>query len=497
MHATIPLGRSDDCGRGAPTPQGMTDEGVRPTKHGFFSALRMPSCLCLLAFLLSERLVCAAAPASPAALPVRPDLVVAADGSGDFRTVQAAVESIPADNHERAFVFIRNGTYHEKVRIDARFVTLHGESRAGVRIEFPQGRDEFQKQPDRLGFAVLTINGDDCVVENLTVENTHGVLGVHAFAIYGVADRTVILDCNVFSQGNDTLSLWRARRENPRTVADPIGLPEGGRYYHARLNVRGSVDFICPRGWCYLTDSTITQVNPAATAAIWHDGSRNRDMKFVLRGCRFDGPPDWYLSRHHADAQFYLLDCTFSAAMRDRAPYRVIYPLDGSAPTEASRKRNAELDTINLWGERAYFSNCHRTGGDYAWHRDNLASAPGAPTPAQITAAWTFAGTWNPENTNGPAIKSLTWDGGVARVVFTEIVTVKGHPRLLLRAGAADYISGSGSDTLVFAAHLRERPEAWQLDANDGAIIATEAAARLRFANLALPSSTANITPPP
>ncbi|MBM3853513.1 MAG: hypothetical protein FJ399_10200 [Verrucomicrobia bacterium] len=44
---------------------------------------------------------------------------------------------------------------------------------------------------------------------DLTVENTHGVIGTHAFAIYGRGDRTVIQDCDVLSQGNDTLSLWR------------------------------------------------------------------------------------------------------------------------------------------------------------------------------------------------------------------------------------------------------------------------------------------------
>jgi pectinesterase len=411
------------------------------------------------------------AAASPAPLPVRPDLVVAANGSAAFRTIQAALDSIPADNRERVIVFIKDGTYHEKVRIDPRCVTLRGESRASTRIEFPQGREEWQKQPDQLGFAVLNINGDDCVVEDLTVENTHGVPGVHAFAIYGRADRTVITDCDVFSQGNDTLSLWQG---------------DTGRYYHARLNVRGSVDFVCPRGWCYMTDSTITQVNPGATAAIWHDGSKNRDMKFVLRGCKFDGPPDWYLARHHADAQFYLLDCTFSAAMRDRAPYRVIYPLAGADPTDASRKRNQELDKVNLWGERAYYFNCHRTGGDYAWHHDNLASAPGAPIPGQVTAAWTFAGTWDPERTAGPGMRSVTRHDGLIEVVFDENVTVKGRPRLaLFDGGRADYASGSGSNTLVFNATAGGTVT--RLDLHDGAILATEAGATLRSVDPTLP----------
>jgi pectinesterase len=424
-----------------------------------------------LSLLASLLLVPLAALAAPAPLPIKPDLTVAADGSGNFTTVQAAVAAIPAGNRERMVIFIKNGTYREKVRIEARCVTLRGESREGTRIEFPQGREEFNAQPDKLGFAVVNVHADDCVIENLTVENTHGVIGKHAFAVYGNADRTVITDCNLYSQGNDTLSLWKG---------------DTGRYYHARLKVRGSVDFVCPRGWCYLVDSELYEVNPGAHAAIWHDGSKDRDQKFVLRNVRFDGVANWRFARHHVDAQFYLIDCTFSAAMRDLAPARVIYPLDNATATDADRKRNRDLDAQNRWGERFYYFNCRRTGGDYAWHADNLATAPGAPTPDQITAKWTFAGTWDPENAAGPAIQSVTASAGSIRVVFAENVTVKGRPALTLQAGgSAVYASGSGSNTLVFATTATS-PVPIAIELNGGAIVATEAAATLRRANLSL-----------
>lgn len=406
-------------------------------------------------------------------VPLRPDLTVAADGSADFTTIQAALDSIPAGNRERRIIFIRDGVYHEKIRIDPAFVTLRGQSRTGTRIEFAQGAEEFRRQPDELGIAVVNINGDDCVMQNLTVQNTHGVIGVHAFAIHGTGDRTVITDCDVLSQGNDTLSLWKR---------------DGGRYYHARLNVRGSVDFICPRGWCYMTDSNIYEVNPRAGAAIWHDGSMSPGMKFVLRNCRFDGVNGWRLARHHHDAQFYLLDCTFSQAMADVAPHRVIYPLNGQAATEADLKRNRDLDATNRWGERAYYFNCHRAGGDYAWFKDNLASAPGAPGPEQVTAAWTFGGTWNPESTAEPVIQKVERKDDLIEVTFSESVTVKGKPQLVLQSGAvAGYLSGSGGGTLVFAAPGGSRGRVAQLDLHGGAIIATEAAATLRSADVSLP----------
>jgi len=404
------------------------------------------------------------------ALP-KPDLVVAADGSGDFKTVQAAVESIPKTNTERMVVFIKDGTYKEKIRVDASFVTLHGQSRNGTRIEFPQLNDDFTNTPDAIGRAVINLNqANDFVLENLTAENTAGIIGPHAFTILGSGDRAVVVDCDVLSHGADTVSFWRGDR---------------GRCYQANCRLQGSVDFVCPRGWCYVTNCSFYEMKN--TAAVWHDGSKDKDMKFVLRNCQFDGAEGWNLARHHHDAQFYFLDCTFSKTMIDRPPFRVIYPLDGGTPGASDIARNKELDKSNVWGERSYFYNCHREGGDYAWLTNNLSAAPGAPSPTQINAAWTFAGKWDPERIAGPAIRDAQASGDQINVMFSESVTVKGKPRLVLDNGRmANYASGSGSGTLVFTITKGEPGVVASVDLNGGAIIATEAGATLRLAHLAL-----------
>lgn len=420
-----------------------------------------------------------------APLPMRPDLVVAQDGSGDFNSVQAAVQSISKDNHERKIVLIKNGVYHEKVRIDAACVTLRGESRTGARIEFPWANNQGR---DAIGNAVVNINGDDCVLENLTIQNTDNVLGRHAFAVYGRGDRTVIQDADVLSQGNDTLSLWRTSNGQFSEDAERHTSPNG-RYYHARLKVCGSVDFICPRGWCYMADSEVTEVNPKTEAAMWHDGSRDPDMKFVMVRCRFEGPENFRLARHHHDAMFFFLDCSFSHAMRDAAPYRVIYPINGTEATDADRKKNRELDATNRWGERAYFFNSHREGGDYAWLKDNLASAPGAPKREQITAKWTFAGAWDPERTDGPKIVSVEPNGsGKIEVTFSEPVTVKGRPRLTFANGiSGEFADGSGTKALQFTIEAGRNNAKPKLDLNGGAIIACEAGAAVRVADAQMP----------
>ena len=405
---------------------------------------------------------------------IRPDLTVATDGSGDFKTIQEAIDAVPKTNDQKMIIFIKDGLYHEKVRIDSGFITLCGQSRGGTRIEFPQGTDEFTNHPDDIGRAVVNINGSNCVLQNLTIRNTHGVIGPHAFAIYGRGDQTVIVDCDVLSQGADTIALW--------------GEQSGS--FLARLNICGSVDFVCPRGWCYMTDCKLQQVNPKADATVWHDGSRNADMKFVLRNCQFEGASDvasWILARHHHDAQFYFLDCGFSKTLSNRPPLRVVYPLNHGAPSEADTKRNHDLDAGNIWGERAYFYNCHRDGGDYSWFEDNLSSATNAPAPKQITAAWTFAGKWDPERRDRPVIRKMSWQDFHIEVAFNENVTVKGQPRLILQSGGSTkYIGGSGSSTLIFEKPTTEKDIIASIDLNGGSIVASEADVSLRNADVTI-----------
>jgi pectinesterase len=407
----------------------------------------------------------------------QPDIVVAADGTGDFKTIQSAVESIPSTNRDRVVVFIKDGTYREKIRVDASFLTLRGQSRKGTRIEFPQLKDNFTEHPDDLGPAVINLNhADDFVLENLTAENTAGVIGPHSFTIYGTGDRAVIVDCDVLSHGADT-----------------VALGNGGRYYHARCNFSGSVDFICPRGWCYITDCNFYEYKKSA--ATWHNGSKDQNMKFVMRNCRFDGTNGFNLGRHHVDAQFYFLDCKFSAAMTNKPIRRVIYPLKGGPISEADIQHNADLDKQNIWAERSYFYDCHRDGGDFDWFGNNLSSAPGSPKPEQITAAWTFAGKWNPENQSGPVIQQLSVTGTKIALNFSEPVSGKGKPRVRMHgSGVANYVSGSGTDTLSFELASDSDHEVRDVDLNGGAIVACEASARLRSANLSLSAASRKFT---
>src|SRR3990172_46223 len=254
------------------------------------------------------------------------DLIVDKNGTGDHTTITAAINSLPMFAYRRTVIFIKNGVYVEKIRIMQHYVTLHGESRDSTIIRYSQLREDWNKNEDSIGPAVVNIYADDTVLDNLTIENSQPEIGPHAFAVYStIATRVVIINCNVISNGADTVSLWNYKH---------------GMYYHANCYFQGAVDFVCPRGWCFIRDCQFYEMKE--TAALWHAGHYLPDQKFVLRNCAFDGVKGFQLGRHHYEAQFYLLDCRFSANMADRPIYKVL--------SHDSTKNNPYFN-----GERKYF----------------------------------------------------------------------------------------------------------------------------------------------
>lgn len=310
--------------------------------------------------------------AAPKARPAGVDLVVAKDGSADFPTIQAALDALPASATRTRVVLVRNGVYREKVFVTKSRLAIVGEDREKTRIELGVLRRDWRKvHADDQGAAVVNVGDDvtDLLLGNLTIRNDHGASTGdrdHQFAIRGGGNvtRVVLLHADVLSEGGDTLSLWNAFT---------------GLTYQSDCAFEGYVDFVCPRGSSWVSSSRFLAHN--MTAAIWHDGSKDRDHRFVVRSSRFDGDSGFPLGRNNRDGQFYLLDCTFSDAMADQPIYQP------SAPETYA------------WEARAFFHRCRGDGGDRSWWADNLKSADFSPAPEEITPAWTFCGQWDPEET--------------------------------------------------------------------------------------------------
>lgn len=349
-------------------------------------------------------------------------IVVAADGSGNFTTVSAAIESLPMYCYARTEIFVKNGTYKEKIRINRDYITLVGESRENTRIEYAQLRQDWIDHEDDIGPAVVNIFADDVVIKNMTIENTQPQVGPHAFAIYGTGTRTILENCTVVSKGGDTVSLWNYK---------------AGMYYHNHCFFQGAVDFVCPRGWCYISNSEFYELKN--TAAVWHAAPTNPNQKFVLKGCCFSGADSFYLARHHYDAQFYFLHCTFPALMRNK-------PIE-----HVQDAKNPKNDRPYLFGDRYYFFECNRNVGNYNWFSNNVSHWPGGLSPEDITPQWTFDGKWNPLDSSELKIVRYELAENEVFLWFDEPVMPLENLVMETQTGKIlNYVNGTGRERLEF-----------------------------------------------
>ncbi|MGG4143167.1 pectinesterase family protein [Paenibacillus algorifonticola] len=179
-------------------------------------------------------------------------VVVAADGSGDFTSIQAAVDTVPATNKERVIIYIRNGFYYEKLHIEKPMISLIGESANETIISFD---DHATKAfPDGelyhtfYSYTVF-VGADDFIGENMTFINTAGPgekVG-QALALYTDGDRACFRNCRLIGH-QDTLFTGPL----PEVPIDRsfFGGPREGaprrqsRQYYENCYIEGDVDFI-------------------------------------------------------------------------------------------------------------------------------------------------------------------------------------------------------------------------------------------------------------
>jgi len=158
------------------------------------------------------------------------NLVVAADGSGQFTNVQAAIMSVPSGSRTNPVVIhIKPGTYKELIYVqrEKRFFSLVGENPATTVITYDlyDNLTNFDGKPlGTFHTPSTTIDADDFRAENITFENSAGAVG-QALAIRVDGDRALFRNCR-FLGWQDTILLNR------------------GRQYFENCYIAGHVDFI-------------------------------------------------------------------------------------------------------------------------------------------------------------------------------------------------------------------------------------------------------------
>ncbi|MCF7803303.1 MAG: pectin esterase [Candidatus Marinimicrobia bacterium] len=213
------------------------------------------------------------------------DFVVAKDGSGDFTTVQGAIDAVPDFRKNETTIYIKTGVYKEKLVLPKTKpnVTFIGEDVAKTILtygDYASKKNIFGEEMGTTGSSSFFVYGDNFTAKNITFQNSAGPVG-QAVAIRVDGDKAVFINCR-FLGFQDTL--YTHGHES--------------RQYYKDCYIEGTVDFIFGASTAVFDDSEIyCKDHGYVTAAATDKGT---EFGYVFRNCRItgDAPDDsFYLGR--------------------------------------------------------------------------------------------------------------------------------------------------------------------------------------------------------
>lgn len=127
-------------------------------------------------------------------------IVVAQDGGGNFKTVQEAFNSIPANNKKPITVFVKKGFYKEKLHLDSSktLVTLIGEDKFNTILTYDDHTGKVSPKGDTINTRTswsFLIKANNFTAKNITFQNDAGFTAGQAVAVEADGDRNAFFNC--------------------------------------------------------------------------------------------------------------------------------------------------------------------------------------------------------------------------------------------------------------------------------------------------------------
>ena len=290
-------------------------------------------------------------------------IVVARDGTGEFRTVDEAIEVCRAFMDYHKVIYIKKGTYKEKLIIpswlqnielcgeDAEQTIITYDDHANIKVLL--GTAEPRLQPmGTFRTYTLKIEGNDIILKNLTIENNSARLG-QAVSLHTEGDRIQVLNCRNIAE-NDTIYTGVA----------------GTRLWFKGCYICGTTDFIFGPSTAWFEDCTIESlINSYVTAA---STPKDQPYGYIFNHCRLiaaEGVNQVYLGRPWRDYGYTLfMNCEMGRHIRP----------EGWHHWEKQREQTARYLEYNNSGEGA------ATKGRTAWSRQLTKKEADLITPASV-----------------------------------------------------------------------------------------------------------------
>ncbi|MEO6732933.1 MAG: pectinesterase family protein [Ferruginibacter sp.] len=146
--------------------------------------------------------------------------VVAQDGTGDYTTVQAAINAISDSNSSAVIIYIKKGIYKECITISKSkaFIRFIGEDVNNTKFTFDNynsKKDSTGKNYGTTGSSSIFIDGDNITFENISFENSSGPVG-QAVAVNITGNKVAFKNCRflgfqdtLYTKGNTSLQYYK------------------------------------------------------------------------------------------------------------------------------------------------------------------------------------------------------------------------------------------------------------------------------------------------
>ena len=204
--------------------------------------------------------------------------VVAQDGTGNYATIQDAIDAAPDSSSVPYLIYIKAGHYHEHVYIPASKPNLHliGQDRRLVRISDDRVSGGPNASPVDVA-ATVVVHATDTYLEGITFENSWGtkhVDGPQALALYTKMDRTVVNRCSMLSF-QDTYRTANALNE---------------RNYVKDCFIEGGVDFLYGQGNVFFDSCTLSINQKQGGWIVAPKHNEGTEWGYVLRNTTITAP---------------------------------------------------------------------------------------------------------------------------------------------------------------------------------------------------------------
>lgn len=226
-------------------------------------------------------------------------IIVSKNSKADFASIQEAINQSKAFPYKRLVILIKNGIYKEKVKINEWNTNLSiiGEDKDKTIITFDDYFDKINKGRNSTFFtSTLSIEANDTVLKNLTIENLSGDIG-QAIALSITATRVSVINCKIL--GNQ----------------DTLYLSGEGKQFLKSCYIEGTTDFIFGNATSYFENCEIhSKKDSYITAA---STPENTEFGFVFKECKITAEKNIskiYLGRPwRIFAKTAFINCNFEA----------------------------------------------------------------------------------------------------------------------------------------------------------------------------------------